>query len=332
MAALDLSAGQAMKASLTDIPGIRVGHSQDQEAITGCTVILTEAGAVAGMDIRGSASGSRETDPLHLMHIVSSIHGLLLTGGSAFGLGAASGVMSYLEEKGVGFQIGVAQVPIVPSAVIFDLKIGSHKVRPGPEMAYQACLNATDNSFTSGCIGVGLGATAGKYMGMEWAMKSGLGQAGIITDSGIVVAALVVANSYGDIIDPKTEQVLCGCRYPDGNPENLSGFFNLYSGEIPIQARGFTNTTLGIVATNVSLDKLLTTKMAQMAQDALGRVIRPAHTIFDGDIVFALSCGDRAADINWLGAMAAEVLAQAILDAAYESRSLGSFPACVRSR
>jgi len=315
------------EARITDIEGITVGHAHNLEAITGCSVILIEEGACAGIDVRGSASGSREIDPLGLMHIVNRIHGLVLSGGSAFGLGAASGAMKWLEERGVGFPIGVARVPIVPSAVIFDLKIGSHQIRPDEDMCYQACQNAGTQPFTSGCIGAGTGATAGKYMGFEWAMKSGIGQAGIKTDQGIIVAAFVVSNPYGDVIDPATAKPLCGCRYPTGDVADLKGYFPLFEGHIPLTAKGFSNTILGVVATNVNLDKPMATKVAQMAQDALARMIKPAHTVFDGDIVFTLSRGQKEADINWLGAMAAEMLGQAILDAARSATTLGDIPA-----
>jgi L-aminopeptidase/D-esterase-like protein len=316
-------------AAITDIPGLRIGHAHDSTGITGCSVILAEDGAVAGMDKGGSASGSRETDPLELLHVVGRIQGLLLCGGSAFGLGAASGVMRYLDERGRGFPVGVTRVPIVPSAVIFDLKIGQ-RCWPDEAMAYQACLNASDQQVDSGCVGAGIGATAGKYAGMEWAMKSGLGQAGLRTESGVVVAALAVVNPFGDIVDPASGRILCGCRAHHGNSQGLLGYERLMSGSKAIRTADFSNTILGVVATNVKLDKLFSTKLAQMAQDGLARVVRPAHTLFDGDIVFALSMGDREADFTWLGLKAADMLAESILQAARTATPLGGFSAMPR--
>lgn len=314
------------KITISQIPGFKQGHA-DTQLITGCTVILMENGAVAGMDVRGSAAGTRETDPLNMLHVVDRIHGLLLSGGSAFGLGAATGVMKYLEEKNVGLQVGVGRIPIVPSAVIFDLKIGDANIRPDAQMAYQACCNAISGEVESGCVGVGIGATAGKYMGSEWGMKSGFGQAGIVTKDGIMVAASVVANPYGDIIDPETNLPICGCHFQNDATNDLKGYFYHVTGEKPLLYNQFSNTVLGVIATNVALDKRLATKIARMAQNGLSKVIVPANTLFDGDVVFALSYGKKKADFNWLGAISAELLKQAILDAVYSAVSIDNFPA-----
>lgn len=318
--------------SIDEFTDVKIGHHHDPVGITGCTAILFEKGATAGIDVRGSASGSRETDPLQVMHVVDRIHGILLAGGSAFGLAAASGVMTYLEEKKIGFPVGVTKVPIVPSAIIFDLKIGDHTARPSPEMAYQACCKAGMEKLASGNVGVGIGATAGKYFGPEYAMKSGFGSYAVQHESGIFIGAVVVANPYGDIMDPALGKIICGCRYPHGETTGLAGYLKTYPGHKPLRRSDFSNTTLGVIITNVKLDKREVTKVAQLAQNGIPHIISPAHTVFDGDIVFAASCGPIEADLNWVGTVAAHVLSKAILDAAYNAADIGPFPACTTGR
>ncbi len=313
--------------ALTDVPGIRVGHYTDKEAATGCTVILCQQGAVAGVDVRGSAPGTRETDLLRPVNFVQQIHGIVLSGGSAFGLDAASGVMRYLEEQNCGLNVGVAKVPIVPAAILSDLSIGNPKVRPSMTEGYLACLSAEANTIAEGSAGAGTGATVGKVLGIERATKGGIGTASEIIYGDIVVAALVGVNAFGEVIDPKTGQILAGARHPEGE-----GFISTL--EVFKSGKGWakpfsSNTTIGVVATNVSLNKEQANKMAQMAQAGLARAIRPCHTMVDGDTIFALSIGtiDTQADITVLGAFAAEVVAKAIVRAVTQAESLAGIPA-----
>ncbi len=295
--------------AITDIPGLSVGHAQNMEALTGCTVILCEAGAVGGVDQRGGAPGTRETDLLRPMHRVERVHGILLTGGSAFGLEAAAGVMRYLEERGVGFDVGVARVPIVPAAVIFDLAIGRANVRPDAAMAYQACLNAAVDPAVEGSVGAGTGATVGKILGMAHATKAGVGSACVEIADGLFIGALAVVNALGDVIDPHTGAVIAGARAEAGFADTLQVMRNF-----PVLApTPASNTVIGVVATNAKLNKEEANKVAQMAHDGLARAVRPAHTMYDGDTIFALSTGELKADVNLIGAFAAEVFAEAIV-------------------
>jgi L-aminopeptidase/D-esterase-like protein len=321
--------------SLTDIPGILVGHAQDEEALTGCTAVLCPAGAVAGVDQRGGAPGTRETDALHPMHLVQQVHAVVLSGGSAFGLDAASGVVRYLEEQGVGFDVGVARVPIVPSAILFDLNLGRADVRPDARMGYQACLNASDGPIAEGNVGAGAGASVGKILGIGGAIKSGIGAASLEIGGGLIVAALVAVNAFGDIIDPGTGNIVAGARNPrtasssnepgEKYADTLKVMKSLVeSGEMRFGAR--QNTVIGVVATNACLDKERINKVAQMAQDGLARSVRPAHTMLDGDTIFALSYGEQEADVNIIGAYAAQVFAQAVVRAVLEARPAGGLP------
>ncbi len=297
-----------MNNTLTAVPGIRVGHAQDGAALTGCTVILCEAGAVGGVDQRGGAPGTRETDLLRPMHRVERVHGVLLTGGSAFGLDAAGGVMRYLEERGAGFDVGVARVPIVPAAVIFDLAIGRADVRPDAALAYQACLNATTDPVRDGSVGAGTGATVGKILGMQNATKSGVGSACVEIADGLFVGAIAVVNALGDVVEPHTGEIIAGARTEAGFADTLTVMRNFQA----LAAAPSDNTVIGVVATNARLSKEEANKVAQMAHDGLARAIRPAHTMYDGDTIFALSTGDVKADVNLIGAFAAEVFAEAI--------------------
>ena len=309
--------------SITDVPGIRVGHAQDLQALTGCTVILCKKGAVGGVDQRGGAPGTRETDLLRPAHLVECVHAVLLTGGSAFGLDAAAGVMRWLEERQIGYETGVARVPIVPAAVIFDLSIGRADVRPDAAMGYQACQNAASEPPAQGCVGAGAGAFVGKIRGKQWAMKSGLGTSSARMENGLVVAALAVVNAFGDVIDPSTGQIVAGARQPQGGFVDTLKVMAGMAGGMEIQGG---NTTIGVVATNAGLTKEQTNKVAEMAQDGLARSIHPAHTMLDGDTIFSLSYGDVQADVNLVGAFAAEVFARAVLQAVNRAVSMAGLP------
>jgi L-aminopeptidase/D-esterase-like protein len=322
-----------LRNTITDVPGLRVGHAQDEDALTGCTVILCEKGAVGGVDQRGGAPGTRETDALYPMHLVQKVHAVVLSGGSAFGLDAASGAVRYLEERGVGFDVRVARVPIVPAAILFDLAIGRADVRPDAAMGYRACLNASRRPPAEGNVGAGMGATVGKALGIGQAMKSGVGCASLEIIPGVVVGAIAAVNAFGDVIDPNNGQIVAGARRPqDGAAgEYFAGSLQVLRSLAVGGALAFgrprpTNTVIGVVATNARLDKEQANKMAQMAQDGLARSVRPAHTMLDGDTIFALSAGGRRMDINIVGAFAAEVFAQAVLRAVQMARPLAGLP------
>ena len=321
--------------AITDVPGIRVGHAQDDQALTGCTVILCEGGAVGGVDQRGGAPGTRETDALRPMHLVEKIHAVMLAGGSAFGLDAASGAMRYLEEHKTGFDTGVARVPIVASAILFDLALGSAQVRPDAAMGYQACLNASSAPPPVGNVGAGTGATVGKILGMSQAMKSGLGTASLSIGGGVIIGALVAVNAFGDVVDPATNQILAGARPLKKGPLVIGGqgrFANTLEVMKTLAGRtilGFAsrqNTVIGVVATNARLNKEEANKVAQMAHDGLARAIRPAHTMFDGDTIFSLATGEHHADVNIVGAFAAEAFASAIVQAVLAARPAAGLP------
>ncbi|HHS98247.1 MAG TPA: peptidase S58 family protein [Chloroflexi bacterium] len=311
---------------ITAVPGIRVGHATDPEGLTGCTVVLCGRGAVGGVDQRGGAPGTRETDLLRPMHLVEKIHAVLLAGGSAFGLAAADGVVRYLEEHDIGFDARVAKVPIVPAAILFDLDLGDPHARPDPAMGYAACEAASDGPVAEGNVGAGTGATAGKILGIERAMKSGLGTAAFGLGGGLVVGALVVANPFGDIVDPETNEVLAGIRRPRGDrPGGTLEVMRSLVGKAVL--RFASSTVIGVVATNARLSKEEANKVAQMAQDGIARAVRPAHTLFDGDTLFALSTGRKRADVNLIGAYAAEAVARAIARAARAAEGAGGVPA-----
>ena len=313
--------------AITDVTGIAVGHAQDFDALTGCTVILCPQGAVGGVDQRGGAPGTREVDALRPMHLVERVHAVVLAGGSAFGLDAASGVVRYLEEQGVGFDVGVARVPIVPAAILFDLGIGRADVRPDVEMGYQACLNASAAPPAEGNAGAGTGATVGKILGMKQAMKSGIGTASMEIGGGIIVGAIAAVNAFGDVVQPTSGEILAGARSASVGPLKIGteGYFanslqvmRSLAGRTILSFAGRGNTVIGVVATNARLNKEETNKIAQMAHDGLARTIRPIHTMLDGDTIFALGTGEAgaSADVSVLGAIAADVLAEAVWDAA----------------
>ncbi len=317
-----------MNNALTDVPGFRVGHAQDRTAATGCTVILCPPGTIGGLDIRGSAAGTRQTDSLLPFHFVDEVHAVLLSGGSAFGLDASGGVMKFLEEKEIGYQTSAGKVPIVPTAIIFDLGIGKGRVRPGPEMGYQACLQSQAGPVEEGSMGVGTGATVGKLLGVSLATKGGIGTSSIILPDGIVVAALVVVNAFGDVIDVQEGKILAGARDPR-DPSRFVDSAAMIKGGAPVRRpeSAFQNTTLGVVATNVKLSKRQATKVAQMAQSGLARTISPIHSTVDGDLIFALSAGDKQADVNAIGIMAAEATAASVIRAVRAADGLGYLPA-----
>jgi L-aminopeptidase/D-esterase-like protein len=301
--------------SITDVAGLRVGHCTDTRRPTGCTVILTPEGAVAGVDVRGAAPGTRETELLSPLNAVEHVHALLLSGGSAFGLDAAGGVMRWLDERGFGAQVGPARVPIVPAAILFDLWIGDASIRPDAASGYAACEAASSAPVSEGNVGAGTGAAVGKLFGIGRAMRGGIGSASV-TVGGITVGALVAVNAIGDVIDPATSQVVAGARTADGTA--LFGTMQaLLRGEVPAPLQPGMATTIGVVATDAVLTKAQANKMAQMAHDGLARSINPVHTMTDGDTLFALATGasGRSASLTLIGALGAEVMATAVLRA-----------------
>jgi L-aminopeptidase/D-esterase-like protein len=312
---------------LTAVAGLAVGHHTMTERPTGCTVILTEGGAVAGVDVRGSAPGTRETDLLAPVNTVESVHAIVLAGGSAFGLEAATGVMKYLEGRGVGFPTRAGRVPIVPAAILFDLDVGEpSRVRPSAECGLQAAMTATVGPVEEGSVGAGAGATIGKLSGRDRAMKGGVGSAALALPGGAVVAALAVVNALGDVVDPATGKIVAGMRTVDGRGLADSRAF-VRAGSVRTAATG-ESTTLVVVATNVRLTKAQATKLAQMGQDGVSRAIAPAHTPDDGDVVFALATGVRnqPVDLLSLGSLAADAVADAIVRAARAATGVAGIP------
>ena len=312
---------------ITDVGGLRVGHFTYSERPTGCTVILSERGATAGVDVRGSAPGTRETDLLNPINLVQQVHAVVLSGGSAFGLDSASGVVRYLGERNIGYPTRAANVPIVPAAILYDLDLGDASITPDADAGYAACESATDGPVAEGNVGAGAGATVGKTMGMGRAMKGGLGTSSFETANGIVVGAIVAVNCVGNVIDPSNGQIVAGAR--NANGDGIVDTRQMADLEIASNRAVAENTTIGVVATNASFTKTEMTKVAQMAQDGLARTIYPAHTPSDGDTVFALATGtsDRQANLGSIGARAAEVLADAILRGVRAAESIPGFPA-----
>ena len=309
--------------SITDVAGLKLGHHTLKERPTGCTVVLCEEGAVAGVDVRGSAPGTRETDLLSPTNLVEKVQAILLSGGSAYGLAAATGVVRWLEERGLGYKIGKGVVPIVPAAILFDLGVGDFKIRPGDEHGYKACEAATAGPVPEGNVGAGAGATVGKLFGPGFAMKSGLGTASVkVGDTGIVVGAVVAVNAAGDVLDPRNGKIVAGARAESGKGFRDS-MAAILSGYHVVQQSG-ANTTIGVVATNAAFTKTQMTKIAQMAHDGLARAINPVHTMADGDTIFAMSTGTvkAKADVTAIGAIAATVLSRAIVRAVMQATSL----------
>jgi L-aminopeptidase/D-esterase-like protein len=328
-AAAAAAASPSAEGSITDVDGIKVGHGVEKRRPTGCTVLLFEKGAVAGVDVRGAAPGTRETDLLNPVNTVQQVQAILLSGGSAYGLDAVAGVVKYLEERGLGFKLGPQIiVPIVPAAILFDLGVGGDwKIRPTPETAYQACLSASNSTVEEGSVGAGAGATVGKMFGIGSAMKSGVGAASIrIGKTGIVVGALIAVNAVGDVLDPKTGKIVAGARNASGGGFRDSAA-RLRAGE-QVELPVGRNTTIGVVATNVAFDKTQMTKIAQMAHDGLARAINPVHTPSDGDTIFAVSTGTSAVKANHgaIGSLAAEAVVEAILRAVRKAKGLPGLP------
>ncbi|MBC7236517.1 MAG: P1 family peptidase [Chloroflexi bacterium] len=313
---------------LTDVPGIEVGHAQDNEALTGCTVVLAREGATAGGVVRGLAPGTRETDLLRPGTLVEKAHAVLLAGGSAFGLAAADGVMRFLEERGIGYDTGIARVPIVPAAILFDLGLGNAQVRPDAEMGYRACQAAGAPNEAQGNVGAGCGATVGKLLGMKTATKAGLGMASLSAGR-LRVAALMAVNAFGDIVDPTTGAILAGTR----NPGAAGGFLGT-SGALRNPAMrailALRNTIIGVVATNACLDVAQANVIASAAHDGLARVVRPAHTMVDGDTIFCLATGRVHAPMMLISELAAEATALAIVNAVWAAEDAGGLP-CART-
>jgi L-aminopeptidase/D-esterase-like protein len=314
---------------LTDIAGIKVGHASDFDGLTGCTVILCERGAVAGCDIRGGATGSQEMDVMSPSHITPAVHAICLAGGSAFGLEAASGVRRVLEQKGIGFGVGVTVVPIVPSAILFDLGIGKSTARPTREMGEAATAAAHDGKVEEGNVGAGAGATCGKILGMKNAMKAGIGTWTVQVGKA-KVSALAAVNAYGDVLDPETGRILAGARISTKSSE-FANTLKIMKERALTSSFGRNpgrreNTTLVVVATDAKLNKVQAARLAQSASQGMVRAIRPVHMGMDGDIAFALSYGDLSLPLDVLGIAAAEATAEAIARAVKTAKSLGGVP------
>lgn len=319
--------------AITDIPGIKVGHASDFKALTGCTVILCEDGAAGGVDIRGTAAGTRQIDALTPLHLVDKVHAILLAGGSAFGLDAAGGVMAYLEEKGKGFDVIKTKIPIVPAAIIFDLGLGDHRVRPDHKMGYEACLNSS-KKVGEGSVGVGTGATVGKLFGMERAMKGGLGTSSVRGPAGLIVGALVVVNAFGDVHDLAGNLILAGARksktsrqMADSSKWMKRGITRKQFGPDEASDSASFNTTLGVVATNASLTKKEAQQVAQIVHSGLAKIISPLHSTFDGDLIFTLSLGRTKADVNTIGLLGEEALIESVRRAVIQADGFGVIPA-----
>ena len=326
----------APSGSITDVEGIRVGHFTDPRRPTGCTVILYERGAVAGVDVRGSAPGTRETDLLEPTNLVDKVNAVVLSGGSAFGLDAATGVVRYLDERGFGYSLGGAPpVPIVPAAVLFDLTVGDPKIRPTADSGYDACTKASSGPVAEGNVGAGAGATVGKLLGRR-PMKGGIGTASIKLPNGIVVASIVAVNCVGDVLDPSTGQIVAGALTPDGKSFlNIAGALKRGTGVAAAGggsggagAGAGENTTIGVVATNARFSKTEMTKIAQMAHDGMARAISPSHTMYDGDTLFAMSTGTSpvVANVTGIGALAAEAVSGAIVRGVMAAISIPGYP------
>lgn len=324
-----------MNKTLTDIAGILVGHAHDSEALTGCTVVIIPKGAIAGVEQRGGSPGTRETDLLRPMHLVQKVHAIVLSGGSAFGLDTASGVMRWLEEHSIGFSTGYAKVPIVPAAILFDLGIGNPKIRPDANMGYLAAQNATTKPVERGNFGAGMGATVGKLLGMGQAMKSGIGCASIDAGNGIIVSAMIAVNAFGDVVNPMNREILAGTRTlkKAGITIGKSDFFadtnktlRTFTGKKVLSIANRSNTVIGVVGTNAKLNKDEANKVAQMAMNGLSLAIQPACTMFDGDTLFSIATCEKAADVNLVGSCAVEAVSSAILDAVFSAEPAGGLP------
>ncbi len=310
---------------ITRVPGFAVGHASDFKNVTGCTVILCPPQTVGSIDIRGSAAGTRQFDPLLGLHIVNEVHAVLISGGSAFGLDAAGGVMEYLEERGRGFDVTITRVPIVPTAVIYDLTVGDCRARPDKAMGYAACQAARPEAHGDGSIGAGTGASVGKLLGIRHATKGGLGTSFSEGPDGLKVGALAVVNAFGDVVDPDTGAILAGARTSPESREFADSARLIRQGVVR-KRFGEPNTTIGVVATNARLTREEARKIAQMGNNALARTIRPVHTLFDGDIVFVLAHPEVKTDMHLLGLLAQKVLEEAVISAVKSAHGLGILP------
>ncbi|KDR94922.1 L-aminopeptidase/D-esterase [Peptoclostridium litorale DSM 5388] len=300
------------------IKGVRVGSAQNDEGLTGCTVIICERGGVCSVDVRGAAPGTRETDLLDPVNMIEKVHAVVLAGGSAFGLDSCSGVMRYLEEKGVGFDVGVAKVPIVTGAVLFDLNVGDPKARPSADMGYEACISSEEGKFKQGCFGAGCGASVGKALGSELAMKSGMGMHSMKCEDGLVVSSIVAVNAYGDVYE--NGRIIAGALSKSGGFADSRICMSMGEND-----NGFTgkNTTIGAVITNAILTKAQAKRISYFAHDGYARAINPVHTLYDGDSIFTLATGSVDADINRIGILAAESMEKAIISAVKNADSSG---------
>jgi len=322
--------------SISDIVGIKVGHAQDLDAATGCTVILCEKGAVGGVSQRGGAPGTRETDLLRPMHLIETVHAVMLSGGSAYGLDAAGGAMQYLEERKIGIDTGTAIVPIVPTAIIYDLAVGNADTRPDKEMGYKACSSSSSQKPNQGNWGAGTGATVGKIFGMGQAMKGGFGTSSMDVGGGLVLAAAAVVNPFGDVVDYRNREILAGARGIKKLPIHIGekGYFantlsvmQTFIGKGILSFASRSNTVIGVIATNASLTKTEVNKLADCASNGIALAVQPSFTMLDGDTVFGLSAGDKKIDANILFAHAPFVFADAIINAVLEAEELGGLPA-----
>lgn len=313
--------------SIVDVSGISVGHATDLNRLTGCTVVLCPPGATAAVDVRGGAPGTRETDLLGPGRLVQQVHAVVLAGGSAFGLAAADGVVRYLVERGHGWPVGSIRVPIVPAAILFDLGIGDPHAYPDASNGWQAAQSATSDRPEVGCVGAGTGAAVGKVLGINRAVKSGIGSAAIRLAGGATVGAIVAVNALGDVVSPVGGQILAGSRDP-GTDEYVSAVSQLIHAEPITPAVAGTNTTIGVVATDAALGRDDLVRVAAAAHDGLARVVRPAHTLYDGDTFFALATGQSRAKANpvAVAVAAGEVVATAIVQAIMAAQPLGGLP------
>lgn len=308
------------------IEGVLIGHADDEVGLTGCTVVLLPPGSKGGGEVRGGAPGTRETDLLKPANLVEDVNAFLLAGGSAFGLAAADGVIKYLEEQGIGFPAGVANVPIVPAGVLFDLTAGDASARPDADMGYRACLNASDNPERQGNAGAGMGATVGKILGSTSWMKSGFGMASMQREDGLKVFALAAVNAVGDVID-EDGRIIAGARNPQGGFLDTEAFLSGSSG-FGDQLLPGTNTTLGVIVTNAELSKTDTNWIAQRGHNGIARALAPSHTKHDGDLIFAASTGEVEAQADLVGILGARLVAEAIRNAVRHAESVAGIPAC----
>jgi len=311
---------------ITQVPGFSLGHASDFKNITGCTVVLCPPGTVGSVDIRGSAASTRQLDALLGFHIVNEVHGVCLSGGSAFGLDAAGGAMEFLEEQGRGFDVTITRVPIVPSAVIYDLSVGNCRVRPDKAMGYAACLAARPEPQGDGSIGAGTGATIGKLLGIQQATKGGLGTSFLEGPGDLKVGALAAVNAFGDVVDPQTEEILAGARIAPDSLEFADSIKLLRQGVVRRRFGEPSNTTIGVVATNARLTREEAQKIAQISHNGLARCIRPVHTLFDGDTIFVLAHPEIEADLHIVGLLAEVSITQAIISAVKSAHGLGVLP------